>query len=197
MARGDARVALRSIGDERSDGALLREHLAGDQRAFEVLVRRHERLVYALVRRYAARPEDAADLVQKSFLKAFAAAGRVFSRRRAAEQGVFRAWLLRIAVNVGKNHARDAKRWRWEEASAAEERPSDESTGPELLEEREQRRRLRALVVGLPRRQREVLTLRIDGGLPFAEVARTLGITENNAKVAFHHAVKRLKAEIR
>ena len=49
----------------------------------------------------------------------------------------------------------------------------------------------------LPRRQREVLTLRIDAGLPFAEVARTLGIQEGNARVHFHHAVRRLADLVR
>src|SRR5207237_1005501 len=48
-------------------------------------------------------------------------------------------------------------------------------------------------VARLPRRQREVLLLRIDGDLPFAEIAQTLRITEVNAKVNFHHAVQKLK----
>ena len=55
----------------------------------------------------------------------------------------------------------------------------------------------RRAVLRLPRRQREVLTLRIDGGLPFAEVATTLGITEGNAKTHFHYAVKRLREEVK
>jgi len=60
--------------------------------------------------------------------------------------------------------------------------------------EGEQRRALvRAALVRLTNRQRQVLTLRIDGDLPFAEVANILGITENNAKVHFHHAVRRLR----
>jgi RNA polymerase sigma-70 factor (ECF subfamily) len=68
-----------------------------------------------------------------------------------------------------------------------------EPDAPELLSRAEDARRMRAAVVELPRRQREVLTLRIDGDLPFAEVAKVLGITENNAKVHFHHAVRRLR----
>jgi RNA polymerase sigma-70 factor (ECF subfamily) len=51
----------------------------------------------------------------------------------------------------------------------------------------------REAVVELPRRQREVFTLRIDGGLPFADVAAALDITEANAKSHFHYAVKRLQ----
>jgi RNA polymerase sigma-70 factor (ECF subfamily) len=55
----------------------------------------------------------------------------------------------------------------------------------------------RRAVLSLPRRQREVFTLRIDGGLSFAEVAAALGITEGNAKTHFHHALKRLKEEVK
>src|SRR5678815_5462647 len=95
-----------------SDEALVRAHLDGDRAAIGALVQRHQRLVLALVRRYARTPEESADLVQQSFLRAFAAAGRVFPRMRLSEEGAFRAWLLRLAVNVGKNHARDGRRWR-------------------------------------------------------------------------------------
>jgi RNA polymerase sigma-70 factor (ECF subfamily) len=49
-------------------------------------------------------------------------------------------------------------------------------------------------VLRLPRRQREVLTLRVDAELPFAEIAETLSITENAARVNFHHATQRLRA---
>ena len=48
----------------------------------------------------------------------------------------------------------------------------------------------------MPRRQREVLTLRIDAELSFAELADALGITENAAKVTFHHATRRLRAAL-
>ena len=61
------------------------------------------------------------------------------------------------------------------------------------LEAEELRRRTRQAVLKLPKRQREVFTLRIDAELPFAEIATAIGITENNAKVHFHHAVQRLK----
>jgi RNA polymerase sigma-70 factor (ECF subfamily) len=179
-----------------SDEALVRAHLAGDGAAFGALVQRHQRLVLALVRRYARTPEEAGDLVQQSFLRAFAAAGRVFPRMRLSEEGAFRAWLLRVAVNVGKNHARDGRRWRLEPVDRLD-LPSVESVGVAERLENEQRRRLvRAALDGLTRRQREVFALRVDGELPFAEVARSLGITENNAKVHFHHAVRRLRERL-
>ena len=176
-----------------TDEALVRAHLGGDRTAFGALVQRHQRLVLALVRRYARTPEESADLVQASFLRAFAAAGRVFPRMRLSEEGAFRAWLLRVAVNVGKNHARDGRRWRLEPVEPLE-LPAPEGAGvTEKLEADQRRRLVRSALDALTRRQREVFALRVDGELPFAEVARALGITENNAKVHFHLAAKRLR----
>ena len=177
------------------DEALVRAHLDGDATAFGALVQRHQRLVLALVRRYTRSPEESADLVQQSFLRAFAAAGRVFPRMRLGEQGAFRAWLLRVAVNVGKNHARDGRRWRLEPVESVD-LPAQGSGVTEKIEADQRRRMVRAALDALTRRQREVFALRVDGELPFAEVARVLGITENNAKVHFHHAVRRLRERL-
>src|SRR6516225_423402 len=176
-----------------TDEALVRAHLGGDRTAFGALVQRHQRLVLALVRRYARTPEESADLVQQSFLRAFAAASRVFPRMRLSEEGAFRAWLLRVAVNVAKNHARDSRRWRLEPVESVEGRAGDAAGPMDRLEGEQRRALVLAALVRLTNRQRQVLTLRIDGDLPFAEVANILGITENNAKVHFHHAVRRLR----
>jgi RNA polymerase sigma-70 factor, ECF subfamily len=192
--RGQRALTVLTGGGTASDEALLVDFFAGSAQAFGELVGRHQRLVQALVRRYVSRPEDAADLTQAAFLRAFGAARRSFAKQGASQPGLFRAWLVRIAVNVGKNHARDAGRWRFENAEVLAEAPS---TGPDvvsLLERAEQRQRVRTAMGCLSARQREVVTLRVDGGLPFKEVAQALRITENNAKVHFHHAVKRLKA---
>ena len=181
-------------GEEvRSDEELVRAFVAGEGAAFEAIVLRHQGLVLALVRRYARGPEDARDLAQKAFLRAFVAAQRVLPRL-GGEPLRFKAWLVRVAINVGKNHVRNASRWRFEGETALEHAPSGNVGAVEALEQAEQRHQARAAVLRLPKRQREVLTLRVDGNLSFAEVAHALAITENNAKVHFHHAVKRLKA---
>jgi RNA polymerase sigma-70 factor (ECF subfamily) len=181
-------------GAEATDAAdqeLVRAFLAGDDDAFGELVRRHERVVLRIAGRYAG-PEEARDLAQRAFLKAYQATRRAAFFRRGS-RAPFRAWLLRVAVNLAKNHARDARRWRRAPAEVAElvEVPAVGSAG---LEDAERIRALRAAVVTLPRRQREVLTLRLDAELSFAEIGEVLGITENNAKVHFHHASKRLRA---
>ncbi len=184
--------------ERASDETLCRAFLDGEPAAFEVLVKRHRALVFALVRRYVSRPEDAADLAQAAFLRALEASRRVFSRFTASGPAPFRAWLVRIALNLAKNHARQGQRWRpMLVESAAEPVAADPAeSAQEGMERAERERQVRAAVLALPRRQREVLTLRVDGGLSFRDIALTLRITENNAKVQFHHAVKRLKAQV-
>ena len=183
------------------DDALLRAFLAGNSRAFEDLVRRYQQPVYALCRRYASRPDDARDLTQRAFLRALSAAKRARLAWRSREPFPFRAWLFRIAINLGKNHARDGQRWQLvaldDPNGAGHEPEQTGASAQQRMEREESAQRVRAAVVHLPRREREVFTLRVDAELPFAEVAKTLGITENNAKVTFHHAMKRLQGLVR
>ena len=181
---------------EPRDDQLVRAFLVGDDDAFEALWRRHQEVAHAVVRRFARDPEDARDLVQRAFLRALTAARRAASRR-GADPIDFRAWLLRIAVNLAKNHLRDRRRWRLEPLELAREAADAGPAADDALLRRERERLVREAVLALPRRQREVLTLRVDAGLAFAEVAQVLGITENNAKVHFHHATRRLRDLVR
>jgi RNA polymerase sigma-70 factor, ECF subfamily len=181
-------------GEGASDEALCEALRAGDAEALGVLVRRHQALVLRLVRRFTDRPEDAADLAQAAFLRALEASRRgLLARWRPGQPAPFRAWVVRIALNLAKNHARQRRRWARapEEALAGLAAAGDGAH--ETLERAQSLSAVRAQVLGLPRRQREVLLLRVDGGLPFKDVAEALGITENNAKVQFHHAVRRLR----
>lgn len=178
---------------QRDEEGLLGAWLVGDAAAFGELVRRHEPLVRAIVRRYAATPEDARDLAQRTFLKAFENARRALDRGRA-NAVPFRRWLIRVAVNLSKNHRRDAARWT---ASPAEPHTlaAQEPSANDALERAQATARVRAAALRLPRRQREVLTLRIDAELPFSEIGEALQITEGSAKASFHLALKRLRTE--
>jgi RNA polymerase sigma-70 factor (ECF subfamily) len=173
-----------------SDAELLTAFRAGSSRAFEVLVRRYQAPVLAIARRFARDLDDAEDLAQRAFINAGGRAG-------GWRGGSFKSWLFRIVVNLAKNHLRDMARFdRSEDAQEREATPS-EPEAHERLERADRQRALREAIARLPRRQREVLLLRIDGDLPFAEIAATLGITEVNAKVNFHHAVQKLKTWVR
>jgi RNA polymerase sigma-70 factor (ECF subfamily) len=173
------------VNPAADDAELLEAFRQGDARAFELLVRRYERQVLSIARRFARDQDDAEDLAQRAFINASERAG-------GWRGGSFKSWLFRIVVNLAKNHVRDNARFdRSEEAQQREE--SAPADAQERLEQNEQQKALRAAIAHLPTRQREVLLLRIDADLPFAEIAATLGITEVNAKVNFHHATQKLK----
>jgi len=187
--------------ERREEDALLGAWLVGDDEAFGELVARHQPLVLKLVRRYAASPEDARDLCQRTFLRAFESARRALGRQQLGGALPFRRWLVRVALNLAKNHRRDETRWaRAEPAVGHGAAPSplvnQAPSPPEAIQRAEEAARLRRAVLDLPRRQREVVTLRLDAELPFAEIAEALGIAEGAARVAFHHALLRLRAEL-
>jgi len=173
------------MGDP-SDAELLAAFGSGDGRAFEALIRRYQRPVLAIARRFARDEDDAEDLAQRAFINAS-------QRASGWRGGSFKSWLFRIVVNLAKNHLRDIARFDRSEEAQEHEHQSTDPDAEARLGRAQQQRALRHAVARLPRRQREVLLLRVDGDLPFAEIARTLGITEVNAKVNFHHAVQNLK----
>jgi len=170
-----------------SDADLLTAFRAGDSRAFEALVRRYQGPVLTIARRFSRDLDDAEDLAQRAFINAAERAG-------GWRGGSFKSWLFRIVVNLAKNHLRDIARFDRSEEAHEREAPPRQADAHERLERAERQQLMREAIARLPRRQRQVLLLRIDGDLPFAEIAATLGITEVNAKVNFHHAVQKLKA---
>lgn len=179
-----------------TDAELCRDFLDGNAQAFGELVRRHQDLVFRLVRRYARDNDAAMELAQRAYLQAFEAARRALPRISAAATAggdvPFKQWLVRIAINLGKNQLRDARRWQKVSVEVIDTEKRVEATASVALEQSQREALTREAVLQLPKRQREVFSLRIDGGMSFADVAATLGITEGNAKSHFHYAVKRL-----
>jgi RNA polymerase sigma-70 factor, ECF subfamily len=175
-----------------SDGALCRAYLTGDVEALGQLLNRHQASVLSVARRYARSPDEARELAQRALVQAVEAASRAIRSMGTVEEVPFRQWLLRIVINLGKNAVRDgARRPLVPVDSVVME--STEASAEARLVEREKAARVRAAVSQLSARQHEVFTLRVDAELPFAQIALTLGISEVNAKVHFHQAVKRLR----
>jgi len=158
---------------------------AGERAAFDQLVRRHQKGVWYLVRRYVKRDADASDVTQQAFVRAF--------RGLAAFRGAasVRSWLYRIAINCALTWLRDHRR---EEPT---ELPEDAlvvaNPAPERLLGGERGAQLRAAIAQLPPKQKLVLELRVFDDLSFREVAELADCSENTAKVNFHYAVKRLR----
>ena len=124
--------------DERNpaDAELLEAFRAGDVKAFEVLVRRYERPVLAIARRFAADQDDAEDLAQRAFINA---AGRAHGWRG----GSFKSWLFRIVVNLAKNYVRDTSRFDRSVEAQEREAPAVEPIAHASIEAEEERAELR------------------------------------------------------
>ncbi|HSD90473.1 MAG TPA: sigma-70 family RNA polymerase sigma factor [Kofleriaceae bacterium] len=157
----------------------------GDRSAFDVLVRRHQKGVWRVVRRYVKRDADAADVTQQVFVRAFKGLGAF---RGAA---TVRSWLYRIAINCALSWIRDHRRETPTEI--ADDSLTVLPVAPGKIAEGQDGTRLRAAVAQLPPKQRLVLELRVFDDLSFKEVAELADCSENTAKVNFHYAVKKLR----
>jgi RNA polymerase sigma-70 factor, ECF subfamily len=167
------------------DRELAERFQGGDRAAFEQLVRRHQRGVWHLVRRYVKRDADASDVTQQVFVRAFRGLGAF---RGAA---TVRSWLYRIGINCALTWLRDHRRE--EPTEIADDALIDANPAPARLMVGEQGARLRSAIEKLPPKQKLVLELRVFDDLSFKEVAELADCTENTAKVNFHYAVKRLR----
>src|SRR4030095_9961086 len=91
--------------EDTSDEELVRRAQRGDRAALDRLGRRHQRGLFALCLRFVRDADEAADLVQRSFVRAM---GKLAELRDA---GVFRSWILRIGAHLALNHIRDHARF--------------------------------------------------------------------------------------
>jgi RNA polymerase sigma-70 factor, ECF subfamily len=177
--------------DDTPDEVLVKRAQGGDRAALDRLVRRHQRALFALCLRYVRDTDEAADLVQRSFVRAM---GKLADLRDAA---VFRSWILRIGAHLALNHIRDHARFVADdselETGMSDDRAPSPSAALDRLEAAEQASALRAAVNELPTKQRMTLELRIYEDLPFRDIGAALGISEGAAKVNFHYAVRKLR----
>jgi len=157
----------------------------GDRVAFDLLVRRHQKGMWRLVRRYVKSDADAADVTQLAFVRAF----RGLSAFRGT--ATVRSWLYRIAINCALSWLRDHRRENPTEI--AEDALTEANPAPAQLSADDDRAWLRKAIEQLPPKQKLVLELRVFDDLSFKEVAELAECSENTAKVNFHYAVKRLR----
>ena len=157
----------------------------GDRAAFDLIVRRHQKGMWRLVRRYVKSDADAADVTQLAFVRAF--------RGLAAFRGTatVRSWLYRIAINCALSWLRDHRRE--QPAEIADDALTDANPALAQLSAGDDRAQLRRAIALLPAKQKLVLELRVFDDLSFKEVAELADCSENTAKVNFHYAVKRLR----
>lgn len=183
-------MARESVIVERDDEALLAEVRAGSTRAFDEIMKRYQRLVFAACFPFATDPEDALDLTQDVFVKAYE---RLDSFRG---DGAFKAWLLRIVHNEGLNRVRArARQGDHDELTPANEPAVAASQDGDLIQA-EQRNVLGRALLLLNPRQRQAVTLRYFEKMPISEIASALDCTDGTAKNILFRSLQKLRAHL-
>jgi RNA polymerase sigma-70 factor (ECF subfamily) len=165
---------------------------AGDREALAPLMERHYRRLYRIALAYLRQPDDALDVVQEAFVKAWENAARWDG---SAEAG---PWLTRIAVNQAID------RWRRNRRRAATFTPLEDDDHDRSLADgggapdrgvigREAHERVARVLGTLPERQRAVVVLRHYREMSLEEIAQALGMSLGTVKSSLHRALRRLR----
>ncbi|MGI5977391.1 MAG: sigma-70 family RNA polymerase sigma factor [Candidatus Limivicinus sp.] len=178
------------------EASVIREVLDGDVNAFEILVREYEKNVYNLAVRMTGNSEDAADMSQEAFIKAY----NSLSSFRGDSK--FSVWLYRIVSNVCLDFLRSRGRKPTVSLSAENDDGeeveldiSDETQSPEKLLSRSMTRdAVRRGLAALPHDHREILLLREIQGMSYEEIADTLELEVGTVKSRIFRARKKLCA---
>ena len=172
-----------------TDDALVEASLDGATDAFDVLVTRHRRAVYHVCYRFVNNHEDAADLTQDTFVRAWKALAKFRGQAR------FSTWVHRIAVNVSLNQV-SLKTPRGEAVDFDAMPDTREPAPGQSLVVAERQAMVRAAVAALPPRQRTALILRTYHELSHQEVADLVGTSVGAVKANVFHALANLRRRL-
>lgn len=168
----------------------------GDSEAFRALVERHSRAVYRLAHRMTGSPQDAEDVVQDTFLRAYRQLGRFESRAN------FSTWLHRIAVNCSIDLIR-SRRHQESGADAADlehfEGAAEDRADPSperLMLSTQVQERIGAAMAALSAMERAAFVLRHFEGQSIEEISRALGLKTNAAKHSVFRAVRKMRVAL-
>jgi RNA polymerase sigma-70 factor, ECF subfamily len=179
---------------DESDASVVAQVRAGDSGAFRVLVERHSRPVFRLAFRLTGNQQDAEDVVQETFLRAF---GRL---NRFEARASFGTWLHRIAVNCAMDVLRGRPKAQLlasldDQASAGTaDTPDEDAIGPERwAESAEIRRSLNQALDVLTPAERAAFVLRHFEGRSLDEIGRELGLRTSATKHSIFRAVQKVR----
>lgn len=179
-------MASSPSSEEPSDEGLLAQHLAGDPGAFAVLVRRYAPMLTRVMRRGMARPQDADELVQETFLQVHRHARDFDMSRR------LKPWLMTIGMNLKREYFRRRGR-RPEEALLLDGRRDPSVALTDGLDRRDAQRKLVRAMADLPSAQREVIELHWFAEMSMSDIAEVVGASLSAVKVRAHRGYAHMR----
>jgi RNA polymerase sigma-70 factor (ECF subfamily) len=198
IAKPGASAPGAATADRDADAALVAASRRGDAEAFEELVRRTARLVYARAYLETGNRHRAEDLVQETFLTAWRKIGQL------SDPSGFRAWLMTIlhstVVDAARRASRKKRKGRGGAGGDGGEtemlRLADPAPTPaELVETTEQRQRALSILRSLPREYQQVLMLRYLAGADYETIARQLALSNGSLRGLLHRGLALLRKE--
>lgn len=170
---------------------LLRRAQAGDPRAFEQLITPLESMIWRVCWHFTGNRRDASDCGQEAMLKIWR------SLKDYRRDSSLESWCYRVAANTCLDFLRKKKRTAADSLEAMKETgfdPADEAPGTEeTVLRQEEHRQLRQAIAALPEEQRDALVLTQLEGLPYEQVAATLGVEPGTVKSRVNRAKQKLK----
>lgn len=168
-----------------SDTELIARFLSEDRAAFDELVIRHQKHVYAVAYRMVRRAEAAEEIAQETFIRAFR------SLRSFRQSASLSTWLCKITMNL----CCDELKRRPNEVELDPETPeaNPASYPSEKMAEEERKEWLERQIDALPFKQKSAVVLRIFQGMSFKEIGDAIGCSTGSAKVNYRHALLKLK----
>lgn len=179
---------------DESDAGVVAQIRAGDSGAFRVLVERHSRPVFRLAYRLTGNQQDAEDVVQETFLRAFRQLKRFESRAS------FGTWIHRIAVNCaidllrGRPRPKELASLDEMAVAGAADTPDEDAIGPDRrAASAEIRRTLGLALDGLTPAERTAFVLRHFEGRSLEEIGQALGLRTSATKHSIFRAVQKMR----
>jgi len=189
-----ARVRLRRRWDDESDAEIVGRVCSGQTAAYAVLVRRYQRMIYAIAVRMVGDHDEADDIAQETFVRAYRSL-EAFDRSRT-----FSTWLCRIAMNLAIDASERRRRHAAESLEARAEagvEPAAEGETSAQAEADDLHVALRRALDDLPEGMRAAFVLRAFGELSYDEIAETLAVPRGTVMSRLNRARERLQAALR
>ncbi len=184
-----------------ADALLAKQVIAGDNVAFEVLVKRYSTALFNYIYRFMGEHEEASDILQEVFLRFYMALPSLECEKP------LKPWLFQVAHNCCIDELRQRRKHvlhfsqiesenTENDISVLDELPDTSPSIEEVIAQRDIQHVLQKAILSLPLKFRAVVALRYTSNLRFAEIGRILGMPEQTTKTYFHRAKTLLRQRL-